>query len=412
MRGIWRAALAAVDPAACLARYLPGDRPAGRTLVLGAGKAAAAMAVAAHHQLSSAGIRAEGAVVTRHGHGLLPGESTGAIEVLEAGHPVPDEASLRAGSRLLDLARSARPGDRLLALLSGGASSLLVQPLPPVTLADKQAVTRSLLASGAAIDEINLVRRELSMVKNGGLACAAASAEIRVFAISDVPGDAIADIGSGPFAPARGSRAEARAILDRHGIDPGPRIAALLGQPVPARGSTPLRVTSTVIARSEDALRAAAGAATAAGYDPLLLPEVRGEARLAAAEHAIRIRELRRTRRRFAVISGGETAVTLGPGAARGGRNGEYLLALAIALGAEDGVHALAADTDGLDGAGDNAGAFLSPDSLTRAAGAGIDVTHALASHASLDVFTRLGDLHVTGPTRTNVNDLRVVLVD
>ncbi len=409
---LFRAAVAAAEPANCLPAHLPTVRPAGRTVVIGAGKAAAAMAVtvAAHHAAHDLG-PVSGAVVTRYGHGLRPGEQAPGIEILEAGHPVPDEASVAAGARILQLARTCQPEDRCLVLLSGGASSLLVQPVPGVTLADKQALTRQLLASGAGIAEINTVRRKLSLIKGGGLGREIRAAEILLLAISDVPGDVLADIGSGPLAPDPVSRAEARAILDRYRIPLSAAIARALVLEAPAgtaRGLPP--VTARIVASSSSALAAAARGARVAGYKAVVLGDVAGPARAAAQEHAALLGALRAGGERTAVLSGGETTVSVRHPGGRGGRNGEYLLALMLSLGADAGAHALAADTDGIDGTGDNAGALLTPDTLLRAARVRRNPAVALAAQDSYGFFAALGDLLVTGPTRTNVNDLRIQL--
>lgn len=406
------AGLAAVDPARCLPPCLPDGVPPGRILVAGAGKAAASMALALTRATPGP---VTGVVVTRYGHGLRSGERTPGIEVLEAGHPVPDQASIQAGTRILALARSAGPADRFIFLISGGASALMVQPAPGLTLADKQAVTRQLLAAGAGIAEINCVRRKLSAVKGGRLARGLAAGEIWLLALSDVPGDAIEDIGSGPLSPDRTSLAEARGILVRHRIEVSPAVAGCLADPPGQLPVAPdpalLRVQSRLVARSADAVAAAAATAAMAGYEPLVLPEARGSAGELAMEHAAVIRRLRQAGRRAAVISGGETTVAVRDSHIPGGRNGEYALALALVLGAE-GAHALAADTDGLDGSGDNAGVLLTPDILARGRAAGLDAAQLLAENRSLQFFTALDELVVTGPTRTNANDLRIALVD
>lgn len=406
------AGLAAVDPARCLPPCLPGVPPAGRTLVAGAGKAAASMALA----LSGATPwPVTGVVVTRYGHGLRTGEAIPGVDVLAAGHPVPDQASVEAGARILALARSAGPADRLIFLISGGASALMVQPAPGLTLADKQAVTRQLLAAGAGIAEINCVRRKLSAVKGGRLAAGLAAREIWLLALSDVPGDAIGDIGSGPLSPDRSSLADAREILGRYRIEVGPAVAACLAEPARQPPAAPepalARIQSRLVARSADAVAAAAETAALAGYEPVVLAEGRGPAGALAGAHAMVIRQLKATGRRAAVISGGETTVAVRDPRIAGGRNGEYALALALALGAE-GVHALAVDTDGLDGSGDNAGVFLTPDILARGRAAGLDAARLLAENRALQFFTALGELVVTGPTRTNANDLRITLVN
>ncbi len=409
---LFRAALAAVDPAQCLPPFLPTTRPAGRTLVLGAGKASARMAATlqAHHHALKLGTLS-GAVVTRYGHGLRPGEEAQGIEILEAGHPVPDAASVAAGSRIMELARGCGPADRCIALLSGGASALLVQPVPGVTLADKQGVTRSLLASGASIAEINTVRRKLSSIKGGGLARQIRAGEILLLAISDVPGDSIATIGSGPLSPDPASLADAREIVARYRIPLVPAVTRALNELQPADPATFPSETARVVASSATVVGAAARATEAAGWSVLVLPEVTGPARDAAQAHARLILDLRARQQRIALISGGETTVNVTHATGRGGRNGEYLLALALALGPDAGVHALAADTDGLDGTGDNAGALLTPDTLKRATDLGLDAEGHLARQCSYDFFAALGDLVVTGPTRTNVNDLRIALV-
>ena len=409
---LFHAGLAAADPAHCLPAFLPTNPPAGRTLVLGAGKAAARMAatLAADHHSRHLGPLC-GAVVTRYGHGLEPGEQAAGIEILEAGHPVPDAASVAAGARILQLARDCRPTDRCIVLLSGGASALLVQPVRGVTLADKQHVTRSLLASGAGIHEINTVRRKLSAIKGGGLARHLRAGEILLLAISDVPGDALADIGSGPLSPDPATRAQARAILARFRIPLTPGVAQALEEAEEGASASVASVTGRIIANSATAVAAAARAAAAEGWPTLILPDVAGPARDAAQVHAGLILDLKARRQRTVVLSGGETTVTVTHPDGRGGRNGEYLLALALGLGDEGGVHALAADTDGIDGTGDNAGALLTPDTLRRAAAAGLDAAIALAAQRSYAFFAGLGDLLITGPTRTNVNDLRIALI-
>jgi len=406
-----RAGLEAVDPARCLPPFLPTAAPAGRTLAIGAGKAAAAMALALarHHTRHDLG-PPSGAVVTRYGHGLRPGEDCGAIEVLEAGHPVPDAASEAAGRRILEVAAACRPADRCIALLSGGASSLLVQPAPGLTLADKQALTRRLLDSGATIGEINTVRRRLSVIKGGRLARHIAAGEILLFAISDVPGDHLADIGSGPLTPDPASAAEARAILDRYRIPLNGAVARVLEELPSTHTAAAVPVSSQMVACSGTAVEAAARAARSAGWQVRILPEATGPARAVAGEHAGLVRAARSRGERVALLSGGETTVNVASAGGRGGRNGEYLLALALELGALAGVHALAADTDGIDGTGDSAGALLTPDTLARASEARLDAAAALSGHGSHDFFAALGDLVVTGPTRTNVNDLRIIL--
>jgi len=295
----------------------------------------------------------------------------------------------------------------------------MVQPAAGLTLADKQAVTRQLLAAGAGIAEINGVRRKLSAVKGGRLAHGLAAGEILLLALSDVPGDAIADIGSGPLSPDPTSLAEARDTLARYQIAVSPAVAACLAAPVGIRPATPDaaldailgRVQPRLVARSADAVAAVAAAAQRLGYPPVVLPEARGPARALAREHAAMVCQFRHAGRRGALISGGETKVAVRAPGIRGGRNGEYALALAVALG-EEGVHGLAVDTDGIDGSGDNAGVLLTPDILARGRTAGLDAPGLLAENRALTFFTALGELVVTGPTRTNANDLRIILVD
>jgi hydroxypyruvate reductase len=347
-----------------------------------------------------------------HPHAPMPP----GIELLHASHPVPDEASIVAGRRLLELVRGLGPDDRVVALVSGGGSSLAVVPAPGITLADKQAVTRELLGCGAGITEINCVRRKLSALKGGHLARAAFPAEVLLLAISDVPGDDVADIASGPFSPDVSTLADAMDVLARHGCPSAERLRGYLADrshETPKPGDAVFaRVTSQLVARSADALAAAAGVLRQSGYEPLLMDgAVDCPARELAAAHARLAREHRAAGSRVALVTGGETTVRLASHPGRGGRNTEYLLALALALDGAPGVWALAADTDGIDGTGEHAGALLAPDSLRRAAALELDAAALLAGSASREFFAALGDLLVSGPTGTNVNDLRVVLV-
>lgn len=393
-----------------LAAFLPPP-PAGRTLVIGAGKAAAAMAAELDRLWPG---ELEGAVVTRYGY-TLP-TYAGRIRVLEAAHPVPDANSLAAARILLDLVRGLTAEDLVIALLSGGASALLVSPVAGMTLTEKQAVNRALLRSGAAIDEMNCVRKHLSAIKGGRLALAALPAQVLTLAISDIPGDDITVIGSGPTLPDPTSREEALAILDRYGIDIPAAVRTYLYSPA---GETPkpgdprlARVHGHIVVRPLDALQAAAHTAQAAGYEPVILGDaLEGEARDLGAQQAKLALAARAAGRRVCLLSGGETTVTL-RGTGRGGRNSEYLLGLAAALAGAAGIHALAGDTDGIDGSEENAGAFLSPDSLDRARALGIDPEAALDNNDAYSFFQALGDLLVTGPTCTNVNDFRAILVD
>ena len=407
LRTLFDAAVAAADPAHILPSCLPAP-PKGRTLVLAAGKAAASMAHAAELNWPGA---LDGLAVTRYGHGL----ACDRIEVIEAGHPLPDAAGLGAAGRFLEQARALTRDDLLLCLISGGASALLVEPAASLSLDQKQAITRALLHSGAPIDEMNCVRKHLSAIKGGRLAAAAWPAPVVTLAISDVPQDDPAVIGSGPTVGDPTTCAKALAIAGSRGIAlPDTAIDALEnGRWESIKPDDRLLSGSsyTLIARPADAQEAAAAAARARGVAPTLLgADLEGEARDLAIEHA----RLSKQAPAGVLISGGETTVTIDnattPGG-RGGRNCEYLLALAIALDGAPGIHALACDTDGIDGTEDAAGAFISPDTLTRARDAGLDPAAMLRDHDSYSFFERLGDLIVTGPTRTNVNDFRAILI-
>lgn len=383
-------------------------------MLLAVGKAAVPMAEA---YLAHRGEPAAGTVVTRHGesHGCLGG--AGRVQVLEAGHPIPDEASERAALAMLQAVRGLAPEDRVVFLVSGGGSALLALPRLPLTLADKRRITTDLLGCGASIAEINCVRKKLSGIKAGRLALAAAPARMHVIAISDIPGDDPADIASGPASPDRTTLAQARDALRRYRLDGSAGIAAFLGDDAnetpkpgdPAFGT----VTTAVCARSADALEAAAQRLQRAGFTPVLLGDaIDRPATGLAREHAELALRFLAEGRRVALVSGGETTVEVRNRGGRGGRNGEYLLALASHLNGAPAIYALAADTDGIDGTQDNAGAFIGPDTLARGAGRSLDAAALLAANCSWDFFASLGDLLVTGSTGTNVNDLRMVLVD
>lgn len=412
LRAIFDAAVAAVAPRACLPAFLPslGNRP---TRVVGAGKAAASMAqVLVEHY----GDAVTGVVVAPYGHGLPAGPWLGRIEILAAAHPVTDDAGLAAGTQILRFARETRSAQRLVVLLSGGASALLEVPAKGLRLADIQAVNRALLAAGADIAAINCVRKKLSAIKGGRMALAAAPAEVLVLAISDVPGDRLADIGSGPCSPDVTSLADARDVLRRYGCQISRRVRAALDDD---RNETPgpehpafRHVSGQIIGRAADALAAAAAAARAAGFEPVLLgDDIDTDARSLAADHARLVLDHRRQGHRCAMISGGEVTVRVTNPRGRGGPNTAYLLHLSLAMGDTPGVWALSADTDGIDGTGDNAGAILTPDTLHRADQHGLDARALLADNQSYHFFAALGDLVITGPTRTNVNDLRVILI-
>lgn len=376
--------------------------PLGRTIVLALGKSAAPMAAA----VETSGLYGDliGVVVAPHG---CPGPP-GRLERIEAGHPVPDLGSEAGARRLLQLADSAGSEDLVLVLLSGGASALAAAPSAGLTLAAMGEVNKALLRSGAAIDEINCVRRHLSQIKGGRLAARAHPARVVTLAVSDVVGDAPEAIGSGPTAADPTTMAQARAILARYGVaDPGAGWSETVKPGDPRLAGADWRL----IGANADALAAAADAAGRLGYASVPLGELRGEAREVGAAHARMAREWAGRGQRVALISGGELTVTM-TGAGRGGPNQEYALALALGLAGADGVDALACDSDGIDGAGDAAGAFVSPDTLARADRAGLDASAMLAANDSGGLFAALGDLLVTGQTGVNVNDLRVILIE
>ncbi len=415
---LFEAAVQAAHPDTCLAPHLPALGPGERLLVLGAGKAAAAMAAAIERHFAASGALARicGSVATRHGYGV----PTRRIAIIEAGHPIPDEASLAAGRKALDLAGTAAPEDRLLVLLSGGASALWAVPLPGFDLAAKQAITKGLLEAGARIADINCVRKHLSAIKGGGLARAAGGRAMLTLAISDVPGDDPAAIGSGPTVGDPTTLDEAIAIAEKHEARlPAGTVARIgrFGRETPAPDD-PLFARSryVLVARPRDALAAAARKAEALGYGVEMLGDaLEGEARDLARQHAARARAHLAAGRRVALISGGEATVTV-RGTGRGGPNQEYALALALALDSAPGITALAADTDGSDGgrgaADDPAGALVFPDTLARAAARDLNAAIFLENNDSTGFFGALGDLMIRGPTLTNVNDFRVILVD
>ena len=415
LRALFDAALAAAEPFEVLERRIPAP-VRGRTVVVGAGKASAAMARA--FEAWSGPL--EGLVITRYGHAV----PCGRIEVVEAGHPVPDEAGERAARHILALARDLGPEDQLVFLASGGGSALLSLPAPHLTLADKQAVTRALLRSGATITEINTVRKHLSAIKGGRLAAAAAPATIVTLAISDVPGDNPAVIASGPTVPDPTTFADARSVLEEYHIaEPVAVVARLLGHAEETpKPNDPIfdRARFELVASPQNSLQSAATAAQQRYITPIVLSDrIEGEARQVALVHAAIALQVRAGKFRVGehpvlppavILSGGETTVTV-TGRGRGGRNTEFLLALAVALDHAEGIWALACDTDGIDGTEDNAGAIVYPDSLARATARGISALEALAANDGYGFFATLGDLVVTGPTLTNVNDFRAVLV-
>jgi glycerate 2-kinase len=420
LQELFAVAVEAAHPRTCLPAHLPPlPAPPGRLIVLAAGKAAGSMTEVAERHYRDAGVARErmaGLAVTRHGYG----RPTSVIPVIEAGHPVPDEAGLKAAEQVLALADSATPDDLVLVLLSGGASANWIAPAQGITFAEKQAVTRALLRSGANIGEMNTLRKHLSRIKGGRLAARAKAARMLTLAISDVPGDDPDVIGSGPTVPDRSTLADARAIVARYALDLPPAVRRVLDDPgseSPKPGDPAFaRAEFKLIARPADAFTAAEAKVRAAGYECVLLGDrVEGEAREVAAQHAQIARDLQAQGRRAAILSGGELTVTI-RGKGRGGPNQEYALALALALAGTRGITGLAADTDGTDGgagsAEDPAGAIADGTTAARAQALGLDPAAFLAENNSTEFFARLGDLLTPGPTYTNVNDFRALLVD
>ncbi|HUF55579.1 MAG TPA: glycerate kinase [Thermohalobaculum sp.] len=409
LRDMFDAAVAAADPMAVLARHLP-ERPRGRTVVVGAGKASARMAEALEAVWKGP---LEGLVITRYGHA----RPTRAIEVVEAAHPVPDEAGSRAARRILDTVAGLDQDDLVIALVSGGGSALMTLPAGDITLEEKQAVNRALLASGAGIGKMNVVRKHLSRIKGGRLAAAAHPARLVALMISDVPGDDPGTIASGPTVGERSTPADALGILRAYGIDMPASVRRHLeaGEACPGPNDSRLaRVENRIVAAPLLSLRAAARVAREAGVEPMILGDaIEGEARevgIALAGIAVSVLAHGEPLERPAVLlSGGETTVTV-RGGGRGGRNVELLLAVAIQLGGA-AVHGLSADTDGVDGAEEVAGALIGPATLTRAREAGLDPLAALEANDGHGFFEALGDQVVTGPTLTNVNDFRALLI-
>jgi hydroxypyruvate reductase len=424
LRHLYRAAVERALPLACMAPWLP-EPPKGRTLVLGAGKAGASMAQALE-ALWPADAPLSGLVVTRYGH--IPPRPAGLrqrIEIVEAAHPVPDEAGMKAAERILELTRGLTAEDLVLCLISGGGSALLALPAEGLTLADKQRINRQLLESGAHIGEMNCVRKHLSRIKGGRLAAACGAARVVTLTISDVPGDDPAVIASGPTVPDASTCADALAILDRYRIDVPAGVrsrleSGALETPKPGDAAFGRHVTR-LIATPRQSLEAAAAAARAAGIEAhILSDEIEGESREAGKVHGALARAVARRGQPFArpcvILSGGETTVTVrqrlpGQPRGRGGRAGEFCLGLALALDGCENVWALAADTDGIDGSEDNAGAFVAPDTLARARAAGLGLADHLDRNDAYGYFEALGDLLVTGPTHTNVHDFRALLI-
>ena len=410
LRDMFDAAVGAASPAQCVPKHLPSP-PKGRTIVVGGGKAAAAMAAAVEQHYAGA---LEGLVVTRYGHGA----PTSRIEVVEASHPVPDAAGREAAARVLAKVQGLTADDLVLALISGGGSALLALPAPGVSLEEKQVVNKALLRSGATISEMNSVRKHLSAIKGGRLARAAAPARVVALMISDVPGDDLSVIASGPTVPDATTRQDALEVIAKYKIDAPAAVLAHLNSPdceTPKPGDPIFsRVENVLIATPQGSLDAAAAVARQAGFTPCILGDLEGESRDVALVHAGVAKQIALHGQPFAppcaVISGGETTVTV-RGNGKGGRDAEFLLALTLALEGFGGVAAIACDTDGIDGSEDNAGAIMTADSFERAQKSGVDLKALFANNDAYSAFEKLGDLVVTGPTRTNVNDFRAILV-
>jgi glycerate 2-kinase len=417
LESLFWSAVDAAHPSNCLPVNLPEVPKRGRLVILAAGKAAGSMTeVAEEYYAALPRQRIAGLAVTRRGYG----RPARRIPIIEAGHPVPDRAGVSATKRVLALADAVDHDDVVLVLLSGGASANWIAPAPGLTLEEKQAVTRALLKSGAVIGEMNTVRKHLSRIKGGRLMKRAYPAKVMTLAISDVPGDDPAVIGSGPTVPDPTTLADAREIVQRYRLELPRAITRALEEPANETPKPDDKVFAgsdyRIVARPADALRAAAERASAAGYECVMLGDrVQGEAREVAAKHARLARELSAEGRRASILSGGELTVTL-RGKGRGGPNQEYALALALNLNDAPGIFALAADTDGTDGGGgradDPAGAFVDPTTLTRARTAGLDAAAFLADNDSTGFFKVIGDLFRPGPTFTNVTDFRVIVID
>ncbi len=414
LNSAFRAALEATAPEIVLPAALHALGLEGSALVLGAGKAAAAMAAAFYRSWRGS---VRGLVVTRYGHGLRPGEEAGAIEVVEAGHPSPDSASLTAGARLLELARALEPDEALYCLISGGGSALAAVPLDGLSFEQKRAAANFLIRAGADIREINCVRKHLSAIKGGRLAAAAHPRPVATFAISDVPGDDVGAIASGPTIPDASTQADALAILERYAYPALDELRPLLADPAfesPKPGDSGFAAdTVHLIATAATALAAARRLLESRGYEVLDLgDDLDDEAQELGRRHARLAKQQALKGVKSAILSGGETRVVLGQGGGRGGRNLEYLAALALELDGLPGVHALAADTDGIDGHGDHAGGIVTPDILEIGTRGGATLAESLAAHDSYTFFDVCDLLVRTGPTRTNVNDFRLILCE
>ena len=410
LRELFASAIDAAHPRQVLADFLPAER-SGRVIVIGAGKAAAAMAEVVEREWQG---EVSGLVVTRYEHGA----NCQKIEVVEAAHPVPDDAGERVARRVLELCSGLGEDDKVIFLLSGGGSSLLALPADGITLKDKQAVNKALLKSGATIGEMNCVRKHLSAIKGGRLAKACWPASVYTYAISDVPGDEATVIASGPTVADPTTSAEALAILARYGIEIPANVRAWLQNPASetVKPGDPVLSRShfQLIARPQQSLDAAAAKVREAGLNVLILGDLEGESREVAKVHAGIARQVllhgQPVKAPCVILSGGETTVTV-RGNGRGGRNAEFLLSLTDSLKGLPGVYALAGDTDGIDGSEDNAGALMTPDSYARAAALGLSSSDELDNNNGYGYFAALDQLIVTGPTRTNVNDFRAILI-
>ena len=403
LRSLFDTAVAAAAPENCMRTWVPA-KPGGRVIVIGAGKAAASMAKEQEDQWLGP---LEGCVIVPYGHGA----DCRWIKVIEASHPVPDEAGVAAAAKILESVSNLSADDTVVCLISGGGSSLLCLPAQGVSLVEKQSITSQLLKAGAAIHEINCVRKKLSAIKGGKLAAACAPATVIALIISDVPGNDVSMVASGPTITDGSSPAEALEILDRYAISASASARTAIGN------SAPVKVVTgdiRILATSDDAMLATAALATTYEITPYTLGDLTGDARSLGAEHAELAMQIAAgtgpVEAPCVILSGGETTVNV-HGNGRGGRNGEYALSLAIALDGHPRIHAIACDTDGIDGTGDNAGSFVSPDTLARASAAGLDANELLDRNDSYEFFSTTLDLVVTGPTRTNVNDFRAIFV-
>ncbi|WP_421695861.1 glycerate kinase type-2 family protein [Aestuariivirga sp.] len=407
LRGLFEAAVETANPAKAVARNLP-ERPKGRTVVIGVGKAAVAMAKAVEDNWQGP---LEGLVIAPHGYA----HDLKKLKLIHGSHPVPDETSLAAAEQALALASTLGPDDLLIALISGGASALMSKPVPGISIAEKFGLVKAVLKCGANIAELNCVRKQISAVKGGRLARAAGLARIHTLALSDVPGDDPAIIGSGPTVPDPTRKADARAILERYRVPVPPAIKDWLDSPDEDRSILSQNTETRVIVSPHESFRIVRQQAEAMGLNVLYLGDrIEGEARDIAKMHAAIALEIADrnapARKPCLLLSGGETAVTV-KGNGRGGRNVEFLLALAMSLAGDPRITALAADTDGIDGMEPIAGALIGPDSLARARALGLDPASVLENNDAHSLFESLGDQLVTGPTHTNVNDFRAILI-